>query len=263
MPGHSEWGEPDAPAVVFWPGLGSAGLAAVELAGPLVAAGRRVIGPEPPREATDDFALTSLAGTFHAAAPPPYVAMGHSWGAAVAAVAAAAHPEDVSALVLLDGGYLALGELAGGTLDERLALIDAHSRSLRWPGWDAFVADERRRVGRWSASLEEARRATVHWVAGALVPRMPPEAAVSAVRELDAYDPRAVQPALAEARFPVLLLVAGEPAGRREEVAGFVARFAEAVPRADVRWLAASHELVAELGPELGRIVADWLAEVA
>jgi len=260
--GHQQWGEPDAPAAVFWPGLGSTGLTPVELAPALVAGGRRVIGLEPPLSASDDFGLASLAARVCAAAPAPFVAMGHSWGASVAAVAAVRDPGAVAALVLLDGSFMRLDEYAGGTLDERLAVLEAHIRTMRWASRDAYVADERRRVGRWSPELDEARRATVHAVDGAIVPRMSAETALAALRALDAYDPPAVLPALAAARFPILLLVAAEPAGRREEVGAFVDRFAAAVPRADVRWLPAGHDLVSELGPELGRIVADWLAEV-
>jgi hypothetical protein len=46
-------------------------------------------------------------------------------------------------------------------------------------------------------------------------------------------------------------------------VTPFVERFARGVPRAEVVWLDAGHDLPGDLGPELGELLASWLEEHA
>jgi pimeloyl-ACP methyl ester carboxylesterase len=258
-PGHREWGDPAAPAVVFWPGIGGTAITPVELAPALTARGRRLIGLDPPLDPDADYGLDTLADEMAAAATPPFVAMGHSWGASVAAVCAARHPDRVSALVLLDGGFASLAEHAGGTRELRVLAIAEHRRSQSWGGWDAMLDETRRRTGRWTVELEEARRAEAREVDGRVVLRMSPEAAAAAGRALDAYDPLEVLPALGESGLPVLLALAARPPERRAELTPYAERCSHRVPQATVSWLDAGHDLLGELGPELGTNVAEWL----
>lgn len=263
MPDRHESGDPGAPAVVFWPGLGGTGLTPIELAPALVARGRRVIGLDPPADPDTCSDLGALADVLVSAARGSLVAMGHSWGAAVAALCAARYPDRTEALVLLDGGFMSLSEYEGGSLDDHLSELEEHRRSLTWDSWDAMLADARRRKGRWSGALEQALRDEACELDGRIVPRMSSEAAAGALRGLDAYDPRSVLPAFAQAGFPVLLAVAREPPGRREQAAPFVERFLESVPTAEVLWLDAGHDVVGDLGPGLGETIAEWLEEHA
>jgi hypothetical protein len=60
----------------------------------------------------------------------------------------------------------------------------------------------------------------------------------------------------------VLLLVATEPPELEEYRTEAAACFQAAVPHADVRRMeGAGHDLVVDLGPELGELIDRWLSE--
>jgi pimeloyl-ACP methyl ester carboxylesterase len=261
MPDVREWGAPDGPVIGFWPGLGSTALAAFEFAPVLAARGWRVVATNPPFAPEEDYDTSSLADRMAAAADGSFVAMGHSWGAVVSAFCGARHPERVRGVVLIDGGFTASRNFPGAApkLEQRIAEMSELVRSKTWATWDEFLAEARERNGRWSAAHEERARDWVRQVNGRIVPRMPLESAVAVIRALDSDDPAQIH---ADISQPVLLLLATEPQGRREALEPFVRQFCAAVPQAEVRWLAnASHDVPADLGPGLGEIVADWLAE--
>ena len=66
---------------------------------------------------------------------------------------------------------------------------------------------------------------------------------------------------LGEADVPVLLITATEPAESRAQNDGGARRLLEAIPSAEWRSLeGAGHDLISDRGPELGELVADWLA---
>jgi pimeloyl-ACP methyl ester carboxylesterase len=258
-----EWGTPDAPVIGFWPGLGSTALAAFELAPMLTARGWRVVAIDPPFAPEEDYDTRSLADRMAAATTVPFVAMGHSWGAVVSAFCAARHPERVRGLVLVDGGFTAIGNFPGATpgldLEQRIAKFADELRGMSWSGWEELFGQARSRIGRWSPGHEEVARDRVRQVNGRLVPRMPLESAVAVIRALDADDPAQIRAGISQ---PVLLLLGTEPPARREALEPYVREFCAAVPHAEVRWLPnATHDVPADLGPELGEIVADWLAE--
>jgi len=62
---------------------------------------------------------------------------------------------------------------------------------------------------------------------------------------------------------PVLLLLATEPVETRAQNEAAAGVFRAALPHAEIRrcdgW---GHDLIADGGPEVGAIVADWLAQV-
>jgi len=65
--------------------------------------------------------------------------------------------------------------------------------------------------------------------------------------------------AIAEAQIPILLLLATED----EETRGINERalpaFRERFPDAEIHWIEnAGHDLFADAGPEVGRLVRDW-----
>lgn len=66
-------------------------------------------------------------------------------------------------------------------------------------------------------------------------------------------------PAIAEEGIPILLLLATEPEDTLELNGQAAGPFAERFPDAEIHYLAdAGHDLFADAGPELARIVADW-----
>ena len=112
-----EWGE-EGPPIFFWHALGDHTSLQMVEAGPILAAefGFRVLGvdapgfggsPRLPNERYEIPALIDLAGdlldTLSLNRP---VWAGSSWGGIIGVQFAAAHSERLSALVLIDGGYL-------------------------------------------------------------------------------------------------------------------------------------------------------------
>src|SRR2546430_17629351 len=112
------WGERAAIPVVFWHALGpdASGAELADVAPVLADAGFHVValdGPgfgNSPLLPPEGYRLASLVAILHDLADllelDRPVVMGHSWGGAVAVSYAAAHPEDVRALVLLDSGHI-------------------------------------------------------------------------------------------------------------------------------------------------------------
>jgi pimeloyl-ACP methyl ester carboxylesterase len=264
-----EWGPYDGAPVLYWHALGPVGTGeyAAELAPALVGHGARLLAPDGPGHgespslprdryglgATVDLAVALL----NALGLRRVVFVGHSWGGAVGAHLAAAHPERVAGLVLLDAGY---DDAPGPDVpyEDRLAQARAAHADWRWPNWQAFDAAAADGLQRTSPELTAVFRAGVMEGDGGLVARVDPEARASIQDALSNDSIAATWPALAS--LPVLLLVATEPreleAGRRAAVE----RFRAAVPNAEVRRIeGAGHDLLADAGPEVGEIIAATL----
>jgi pimeloyl-ACP methyl ester carboxylesterase len=268
-----EWGPLDGVPVVFWHALGpvTTGEYAAELAGPLVALGAHVIAPDGPGHGASPvlrrsgYRTQAMAQVLDALLDDlevdRAVLIGHSWGAMVCAHYAAARPERASALVMLDAGYGDPRDQPGAeplSYEQRLAQARAASESWRWDGWHEFDADAREGLRRWTPALGEIFRAGVREEGGAVVARVAPEARAAIQDELYRGSITSAWSALAQ--LPVLLLVASEPPELEAYRAGAVARFRAALPAAEVRRLDdAGHDLVADLGPALGELVAGWL----
>jgi pimeloyl-ACP methyl ester carboxylesterase len=112
------WGDADGHPLLFLHSLGPASSAAFLGLGvePLVEAGYSVAAPDLPgygRSAPvepDAYAVPALAERVAGLAVTlgwdRFVLVGHSWGGAIACRLAAAHPDRVDALVLVDSGHL-------------------------------------------------------------------------------------------------------------------------------------------------------------
>jgi pimeloyl-ACP methyl ester carboxylesterase len=110
-----EWGDPDAPVVLFVHGAGDDGGHAAPLAN-VLADTRRVVAPDVPGHGRSPAAepeayapsriVVLLAGLLDELAVEAAVLVGFSWGASVGCHLAARYPERVRSLVLLEGGHL-------------------------------------------------------------------------------------------------------------------------------------------------------------
>ena len=120
-----EWGSGDGRPLFFWHALGSRCVRGVlrPVAEPLAAAGYRVVAVDGPGFGAsplldeESYALESLVELVQqlvvALDLAPLVMVGHSWGGAIAVRYTAAHPGNVTALVLLDGGHIDYADLPG------------------------------------------------------------------------------------------------------------------------------------------------------
>jgi pimeloyl-ACP methyl ester carboxylesterase len=228
------WGERGGIPIVFWHALGpdASGAALADVAAVLARDGFHVVavdGPgfgKSPLLPPERYRLAALVATLHDLIDvlelDRPVVMGHSWGGAVSVRYAAAHPEDVRALVLLDSGHIDYRELA--------------------------EVDPARPVEEWVAEVEardDPRRA---------------EARGRAMCGLT--DPVSdAWPALTDHEIPTLLFLATEPPHVHDN-RKHVARFEAAVPHADIRWPeGATHSLLEDIGAPLGDEIATWLVD--
>jgi pimeloyl-ACP methyl ester carboxylesterase len=228
------WGAHADVPIVFWHALGpdASGAELAEVAPVLVDAGFYVVaidGPgfgSSPLLPPERYRLESLVSILYELVDQLEldrpVVMGHSWGGAVAVRYAAAYPEDVRAVVLLDSGHLDYCDLPDVDADRPV---------------EAWIADvEARDDPRRAEARGRAMSGLLDRVSGAW-------------------------PALAEHGIPTLLFLATEPPhvldNRRH-----IGRFEAAVPQAEVRWPeGARHGLLADVGPPLGDAIATWLVE--
>jgi pimeloyl-ACP methyl ester carboxylesterase len=226
------WGEPGAPAVVCWHGVGLASRASLVFAeaGPLLAEeGLRVLGldapgfgrsPEREPDAYRPHALADLGAALLDALGIVRAAwMGFSWGGDVVCHLAARHPDRVTALILLDAGY------GDPPLDPSLSL-EARIARLE-EGWRTRSSDP---------------------------PRVPYRVVAAVEHGMAQAPPSATRPAIARSGLAVLLLAAAVASDSA------LTRYAADVPQADVRRVDdAGHDVLADGGPELVRSIGAWL----
>ncbi len=228
------WGDRDDVPVIFWHALGpeASGAELTDVATVLAGAGFHVVavdGPgfgKSPVLPAERYRLASLVSILHDLVDlldlDRPVVMGHSWGGAIAVRYAAAHPEDVRALVLLDGGHIDYCELPE---------VDAERPVEEWVAEVEGREDQRRAIARGRAMSGLTDRVSDAWSV------------------------------LADREIPTLVFLATEPPHVHEN-RRHIARFEAAVPHADVRWPEhAGHGILADVGPPLGDAIATWLVE--
>jgi pimeloyl-ACP methyl ester carboxylesterase len=267
-----EWGGPGGTPILFWHALGpvASGAMLAEVAPRLAAAGFRVAAVDGPGFGAspllppERYSLAALVELASAVSDElgfdELVAMGHSWGGAIAVRLAGREPDRVRALVLLDSGHIDYRDLPD--VDHDLPVEDwiehAGGREARWESSEAFEAELREGEKRLTSALLDAYLAGTHADGEALV-GSPPEARGAAMWGL--LEPVSeAWPVIERTHIRTLLLLATEEPHvlqNREHLP----RFQAAVP-ADIRWVeGAGHGILADVGPDLGDSIAAWLTQ--
>jgi pimeloyl-ACP methyl ester carboxylesterase len=272
-----EWGEPGAPALVYWDGLGGTGLHANEIAPILTGAyGLRVLAPdapghgrspELPPEGYRPSALAKLVAdllTVLGLAKAAFV--GFSWGASIGCAFAALYPQKTRQLALIDGGYVDFADLPDFDPTADLATLVAKAREEAdtdsYPSWDAYFAAESAALRRWTPALADAHRSTMREEGGRIVPILDPRV-VGATRYGNYQEPTvSTHERLRAAGTPILLMTPTE-----QRMFGNVAREAIARFQANVSQLRVHrmpgdvHDLVSHAAPDVAAVVGSWLTQ--
>lgn len=260
------WGEPDAPVVVFLHGLGVLGpRGSDEPAQAWAARGLRVLAPDLPgfggsaAVAPDDYRPSRLAKLLLRELPERFALVGFSWGGTISCHIVAQAPNRMTALALVDVGYQT-PKPDPVSYEEQLEWARAESEGMRFADRDAVLAAGRPHV---SARITDAQLlAAVRGEGGWLVPELTPEVYAGALHGVEIEPPQRLLGALREAGLPVLLLVAGQP--ESDHRAAEVEAFAHAVPQATVRHFPdAGHNVLLDAADEAIPAVGEWLAHVA
>lgn len=274
-----EWGDPGGRPLLFWHalGAGTSGAYLTEVAPALTAAGLRLIAPDAPGFGRSpalsaegyrvESLLELLSGVMDERGLERALLMGHSWGGTLVTAFAAAHPERVEGLVLVDSGHMdyqdAPGFPHGKSLDGLIEDARAPERSIRTTP-EEFERDAEEEVRRpVTPELLEAFRGGLREEDGELVSIVTPEVrgaamyGITQVRVTDSFD------AIAAAGIPILLLLATEPEETRAMNERAAEQFSRRFREAEIHFLPnAGHDLFADAGPELAVLVRDWAARI-
>jgi pimeloyl-ACP methyl ester carboxylesterase len=188
--------------------------------------------------------------------------MGHSWGGVVACQVAASAPERVSALVLLDSGHLDYGDQPGFDPDLPLEtwIENSRARQWAWPSREAFLAELRDDATRLTPEYEQAVLAGMTVEPDGSLRSAPPEVRGAVYRAVSRARSSETWAAIAAAGIPTLLLLATEPPDRAAENESGAERLRAAIPAATVVAVPGSgHDLIADAGPDIAAVIADWL----
>jgi pimeloyl-ACP methyl ester carboxylesterase len=269
------WGSEDGRPILFFHSLGaSASAALLDVGmGPLADAGHAIAAPdmpgygESPPMAADQYAIPRLAELGIALADTlgwdRFVLGGHSWGGAIAVHLAAAHPERVRALVLVDSGHLDYGDTPQANLDASLEQLIEESEGQRIRVRDrAHVASDLELdiddpvVDSYMAGLMDDGE-------GGLIARTLGSTRGAAMYHLTRSRQSEQWASIAAAGTPTLLLLATVPDFARAANEAAAARFGVAISHADIRLIeGASHSLITDLRATFGETVRDWLASL-
>ena len=272
-----EWGPADGTPLLHLHALGPAASAAlVELmAEPLVERGLRILAPDgpgfgasDPLASADEYAVEALAARVCRLCDvlelERVLLCGHSWGGAIACHAAAAAPERVRALVLLDSGHLDYRDVPGVDLSVTLEEEIERAEAVRWrlPGEGQLEAaleiDDPERRARLARLLREGLSDDG---SGGLVGTAPGTVRGPVMHHLARARQSETWPAIAAAGIPTLLLLATQPDEAATLNRQAAARFTAAIPTADVMHLeGAGHGMMTDLEEALGETIATWLA---
>jgi pimeloyl-ACP methyl ester carboxylesterase len=267
------WGTRGGTPVLFLHALGPASSAAfLGLGvGPLEDAGYDVAAPDlpgyggSPLIAPDDYALPALAELIARLAGDlgwtRFVLAGHSWGGAIACHLAAAHPELVRALILVDSGHLDYADTPGADLSATMSDLIAQGEETRLRLGDRDAVVHMLDTDPDDVLVDAFLEGMEHDGDDGLVSRTPGTARGPALYHLTRAKQSQTWPAIASAELPVLLLLATEPEQARTTNEEGAAAFSGVLPNAEVRWVdGATHSLVTDERERFGTTVVDWLS---
>lgn len=262
------WGPDDGVPVLFWHAVGAvaSGLYATELAEPLTDAGFRLIAPDGPGFGgspllpEERYAMPALVelvgGLLDRLGVDRAAFVGHSWGGTIGVHAAAALPDRIAAVALLDAAYADPSQLPSRA--ELLAASRERLAQWRFPDEEAAREHLVENVLEYRASFFAVCRAALRDQDGELVPVTTPEARARALGGIVDWPATRTHPALAASGVPVLVLVAGQPPEAEQHAD--LERFTATVPQAEIRRMDdCGHDLIADAGPEVARILRTWL----
>jgi len=269
------WGPSDGQPVVFFHSLGPAASGAlIDVGvGRLADAGYAIAAPDmpgfgqsPPLEA-DNYAVDRLARLGLALADrlgwERFVLGGHSWGGSVAVHLAAAAPERVRALVLVDSGHLDYGDDPSVDPSETLEDIILRQEERRHRAADRAGVARDLALAVDDPVVDSFLEGTMDDGEGGLITRTLPATRGAAIYHLMRARQSDQWPELAASAMPILLLLATKPPETRERNEAAGARFRAGVPQADVRLVdGATHSLITDIRARFGEIVRDWLADL-
>jgi pimeloyl-ACP methyl ester carboxylesterase len=233
----------------LWDGVGDR---LVELGHASIAVDQRGHGESSKPEHGYDFATVTddLAEVIEQALGRPAVVVGQSWGGNVVVEIARRHPDLVSGIVCVDGGFIQLSDRFPMWEDARAALAP--------PDFTGFTMEQmetmsKTRFADWPQSGVVGQLANFEVVDGRVRARLSRENHMRILRHLWEHRP---DDAAREVAVPALVLAVGrsEP-GREERVDSFV----DALPDGRLTWMDAHHDVHAQ-HPEL---VADLIAGFA
>jgi pimeloyl-ACP methyl ester carboxylesterase len=175
-------------------------------------------------------------------------------------------PERVSAIALLDSGHLDYADQPG--VDPELPLEAwverAAGQTWRWPSREAFLAELREDAARTTPAYEQAVLAGMVEEPDGSVRGPAPEVRGAVYKALAGTRATAVWPAIDAAGIPTLLVYATEPPERAAENEAGAERLRASIGRAETVPLpGATHDVIADAGPALAVLVADWLDAVS
>ena len=266
-----EWGEPDGRPLLFWHALGDhTSLQAIEAAPILVRDhGFRVVAPDAPgfgdspRLPDKRYQLPALAelarDLLDALELDRVVWVGSSWGGTVGVHVAAAHPDRVEALVLLDAGYLGPADDLGASL----RMIRRHWRSQPelWShdSWEAVDEEARGYFTRWTPELAASCRSGYREQDGKVVSIMGPDVYAAVIWSVLCAPPAEALARLGSSGVPTLLLAATLPPEEEERRRPAREQFAELVPRGEIRLMETGHPVLEDAPEETARVIGKWL----
>jgi pimeloyl-ACP methyl ester carboxylesterase len=270
-----EWGSPEGRPLVFWHALGAlqSGAYMTELAPTLTDAGFRVIAPDapgfgqsPPLPA-ERYELDSLVDLFSGVLDERgierAILMGHSWGGSIALAFAAREPKRVEGLVFVDSAQMDYQDSPhfphGKSLEDLIADASAADATVRVRK-DELEAEAQNGLPRpVTPELLEAVKAGLREENGRLVGIASPEVRGAVLYGITKMRVTDLWPTVAGAGIPILLLLATEPEDTRAQNEKWAPIFAERFPDAEIRFVeGAGHDLIADAGPEVARLVRDW-----
>lgn len=274
-----EWGSPRGRPLVFWHALGAvqSGAYITELVPGLTDAGFRVLGldapgfgkspPLPAERYEIDSLVALLRGVLDERGIERAILMGHSWGGSVATALAGTEPGRVDGLAFVDSGQMDYQDSPnfphGKSLEDLIADARSPEATVRAKKEDFEAAAQEGLRRTLTPELLEAFRAGLREEDGELVGIVTPEVRGAVLHGITKMRVKSYWPVIAEAGIPILLLLATEPEQILEINEEALPDFRERFPDAEVHWIeGAGHDLIADAGPEVARLVREWASRL-